>query len=102
MITKQDKHKLKKLYDKIDKISKNKDMEKETDNLFPLMLEFKKIQDKYDKNGQHKEYVTDVLAILKTKTAQRILKAIDYNKGLKWKEYKDKNLITERRDKIKI
>jgi len=92
MITKQDKIKLKKIFESIEKISEESDMEKETDNLFPLMLELKKIQDKYDKNGQYKEYVTDVSNILKTETARRLLKDIDYNKRLKWREYRDKNL----------
>ena len=87
----QDKIKIKEILDSIKAIPKEENMEQETDNLFPLLYEMKKIQDKYAKMGKEEWeiYRDETIKILETELANRILIAITYNQDKKWKEYKE-------------
>ena len=93
-MTEQDKIKLKETLDKIKAIPKSKDMEKETDNLFPLIYELLKLVPRNGNVEQNEMFKKDYVKFCDIKSCDRIWKAMDYtstnhSKDNKWNKYKE-------------
>jgi len=88
----KDKIKLKELFEEINNIPKEKDMEKEMKNLFPLLFKVRDIKLKYqdiegEDNKIFKEEFSDMLPIY---VADRMARCILEKNQIKWKDYINK------------